>query len=145
MVKKKVEEEKKLSLFHRFSNWCADNFGKPSFLIVHVLLWGVWMIFATFDPFPYQLLTLVVSLESILLSGIILNATNREGERDRATIEKDLRIDKSSHELIFEIHKELMKTKRTRGGKDNGKEPQTDSPNINDGKEVKRKFRKKSS
>jgi hypothetical protein len=144
MVKKEIEE-KKLFLFHRFSNWCADNFGKPAFLIVHMLVWAVWMIFATFDPFPFQLLTLVVSLESILLSGIILNATNREGERDRATIEKDLRIDKSSHELIYEMHKELMKSKRTRGGKENGKESKVDSLDINDGQEVKRKYRKKSS
>lgn len=148
MARKPIKEETpQLSFFHKFSNWCADNFGKPSFLIVHCVIWALWMIFATFDPFPYQLLTLVVSLESILLSGIILNATNREGEKDRATIEKDLRIDKSSHELIYEMHKELMKNKRTRGGKDNGKESESVSPIADDkqSQTKQRRFRKRNS
>lgn len=143
MVKKPIEEPKvKVSIFHKIADFCADNFGKPAFLGVHIVWWTLWMIFSGFDPFPFQLLTLIVSLESILLSGLILNATSREGIKDRATIEKDLRIDRSSHELIFEIHKELLKTKRTRGGKDNGIKESESVSSVSNDKQSEAKQRK---
>jgi uncharacterized membrane protein len=56
------------------------------------------------EPFPYGLLTLIVSLESILLSGLILNATNRSGEQDRVLMEKDLNLDDHTNDVVQETH-----------------------------------------
>ena len=56
------------------------------------------------EPFPYGLLTLIVSLESILLSGLILNATNRSGEQDRVLMEKDLNLDDHTNDVVQDTH-----------------------------------------
>ena len=56
--------------------------GKPLFLVAHLVWWGLWVGFKV-EPFPYGLLTLIVSLEAICLSGLILSASNRMAEKDR--------------------------------------------------------------
>ena len=62
------------------------------------------------EPFPFGLLTLIVSLEAILLSGLILNATNRSVEVDRTLMNNDIKtnnnnleIDKSTNAMVKEI------------------------------------------
>ena len=59
--------------------------GTTAFVWVHVVWFAGWIIANTaphvrhFDPFPFQFLTLVVSLEAILLSTFILISQNRQG------------------------------------------------------------------
>jgi uncharacterized membrane protein len=57
------------------------------FVYVHILWFGGWILVNTgsfgvkpFDPFPYGLLTMVVSLEAIFLSTFVLISQNRLGE-----------------------------------------------------------------
>lgn len=99
-----------MKLFHRISDWAAEAFGSQWFFFFHLAWWGFWIAFSI-EPFPFGLLTLTVSLESILLSGLILNATNRSGAKDRDIIEKDLHLDGQTHKLIEEIHLHLTKEK----------------------------------
>jgi uncharacterized membrane protein len=89
------------------SDWASTAFGSPWFLISHLAFWSLWMIFAIFDPYPFNLLTLIVSLESILLSGLLLNATNRSGDEDRRIIIKDLKLDQESHKHIEELRRHV--------------------------------------
>lgn len=60
----------------RINEWC----GTVWFLIVHFCLFGAWITFNLFskvDPYPFIFLTMMVSLESIFLSGLLLIAQNR--------------------------------------------------------------------
>lgn len=77
--------------------------GTP-FLILHVVWFGVWIAWnlgalgmKPFDPFPFGLLTMVVSLEAIFLSIFVLMTQNREsriGElREEMTLEVDMRME----------------------------------------------------
>ncbi|MBI5045112.1 MAG: DUF1003 domain-containing protein [Candidatus Levybacteria bacterium] len=61
--------------------------GSMSFVYFHILWFGFWIsanhgflkpFIPTFDPFPYGLLTMIVSLEAIFLSTFILIAQNRQ-------------------------------------------------------------------
>jgi uncharacterized membrane protein len=58
--------------------------GSMLFVWVHVVWFALWIGFdfvrhhQVFDPFPYQLLTLIVSLEAIILSTFILISQNRD-------------------------------------------------------------------
>lgn len=88
--------------FQSISDWAAIAFGSPWFFIFHLLWWGCWIVFAV-EAFPFGLLTLIVSLESILLSGLILNATNRSGDEDRRIISTDLNLDKYTNSSVHEI------------------------------------------
>jgi uncharacterized membrane protein len=95
-----------MKLFQKLSDWAAVSFGSPWFFLFHLLWWGTWIILSI-EAFPYGLLTLIVSLESILLSGLILNATNRSGDEDRRIITKDLKLDQATHGHIEELRRHV--------------------------------------
>jgi uncharacterized membrane protein len=97
-IEKKMEE---------LSDLAAHAFGTPWFLIGHVIWFSAWIVFQV-EPFPYGLLTMIVSLEAILLSGLILSATDRESERDRKIIQRDLKISKETQTLLNHMHEELI-------------------------------------
>jgi uncharacterized membrane protein len=74
------------------------------FLSFHVLWFAVWIAIntgltplRTFDPFPFGLLTMVVSLEAIFLSIFVLMAQHRESAiaelREELTLQVNLRME----------------------------------------------------
>jgi uncharacterized membrane protein len=111
-IEKKTEE---------LSDLAAHTFGTPWFLIVHIIWFSAWILFKV-EPFPYGLLTMIVSLEAILLSGLILSATDRESERDRQVMNRDLRISKETQKLLEHMHGELIEIKDYVTGEGEGSE-----------------------
>lgn len=83
------------------SDWTADMSASPWFLIVHLIWWGCWIGFKI-EPFPYGLLTLIVSLEAIFLSSLLLSSGNREGEIEKKIARKDLSISKETNMMAEE-------------------------------------------
>lgn len=81
--------------------------GRIGFVYVHIAWFAVWILLntgrigvRTFDPFPYGLLTMIVSLEAIFLSTAVLISQNRlSGEIERRA-DLDLQIGLlTEHEL----------------------------------------------
>jgi uncharacterized membrane protein len=72
--------------------------GTTAFVWIHVLWFTAWVVanvapgLRHFDPFPFQFLTLVVSLEAILLSTFILISQNRQGLIAERRNQLDLQI-----------------------------------------------------
>lgn len=71
-----------------FEDRAADGIpsfsGSMFFIYLHVAWFSTWVLFNTgrlgvhsFDPFPYGLLTMIVSLEAIFLSALVLITQNR--------------------------------------------------------------------
>lgn len=62
--------------------------GSMGFVAFHVAWFGTWVLLnlfgPPFDPFPFGLLTMIVSLEAIFLSTFILTSQNRVEERHQA-------------------------------------------------------------
>jgi uncharacterized membrane protein len=85
------------------SDWTAEISASPWFLIFHIFWWGFWIGFKV-EPFPYGLLTLIVSLEAIILSSLLLSSGNREGEVEKKIARKDLQISKDTNFMVEEIH-----------------------------------------
>jgi len=81
--------------------------GRMIFAYVHIVWFGVWILLNTghfgiraFDPFPYGLLTMIVSLEAIFLSTFVLISQNRIGEETERRADLDLHIGLlTEHEL----------------------------------------------
>ena len=81
--------------------------GRMIFVYVHIVWFGPWILLNTgrfgvrvFDPFPYGLLTMVVSLEAIFLSTFVLISQNRLGEETERRADLDLHIGLlTEHEL----------------------------------------------
>lgn len=81
--------------------------GRMIFVYLHILWFGIWILLNTgkfgvrvFDPFPYGLLTMVVSLEAIFLSTFVLISQNRLSEESERRADLDLHIGLlTEHEL----------------------------------------------
>ena len=115
------EIEEKLSVLQRVSDWVAWFSGSMMFLIIHGLWFLFWIAVNTipaaanqFDPFPFGLLTMIVSLEAIFLSTIVLISQNRQVEKDkiRSDIEYDVNIKaelevQHLHEKVDHIHEQM--------------------------------------
>lgn len=76
--------------------------GSMTFVYIHAVWFGLWILLnvgiikipylSQFDPYPFGLLTLVVSLEAIFLSTFVLIAQNRLARQSERRAELDLHI-----------------------------------------------------
>ncbi|MCA1592928.1 MAG: DUF1003 domain-containing protein [Acidobacteria bacterium] len=117
------EMETHLTLIQKISDWLAWFSGSMPFLFLHAAWFVVWVSLNTvilggraFDPFPFGLLTMIVSLEAIFLSCFVLISQNRQAEKDhvRSDVEYDVNIKAELevahlHEKTDHIHEEMMR------------------------------------
>jgi CRP/FNR family transcriptional regulator, cyclic AMP receptor protein len=107
----------------KMADWIADFSGSLTFLFIHVAFFFVWIIlnvnvvpFGGFDPFPFGLLTMVVSLEAIILSVFVLLSQNRQVARDRVQGDIEYQVNLKAeleiahlHEKVDHMHAEILK------------------------------------
>ena len=103
----RANTSRKRKLEERAADVITDFSGRMVFVYVHAVWFGAWLLLnsghlglKSFDPYPYQLLTMVVSLEAIFLSTFVLISQNRlSAEADKRS-ELDLHIGLlTEHEL----------------------------------------------
>ncbi len=107
------------TIWQRTSDIIAAVAASQAFTLVHVAWFGVWItmnILAAagllpaalgFDPYPFGLLTLIVSLEAIFLSIFVLVSQNRQSERDRIRTDLDYQVNVKAHLGIVDIVERL--------------------------------------
>jgi uncharacterized membrane protein len=69
----------------RIADWIAKSFGSLTFLLLNISFFVLWIVvnlnfvpgITPFDPFPFGLLTLMVSLEAIFLTIFVLISQTR--------------------------------------------------------------------
>lgn len=101
------QHKRKLSAYERVAFRIAELCGKPSFLVGNAIFFALWILVNTgrlgmraFDPYPYGLLTTIVSLEAIFLSLFLLLSQNRMQELADRQSELDLQVNLlTEHEL----------------------------------------------
>jgi uncharacterized membrane protein len=115
------EAEEHRGLILRIADWVSWFSGSMSFLGIHGVWFIIWILINTgaigitaFDPYPYGLLTMIVSLEAIFLSCIVLISQNRQAEKDRirSDIEYDVNVKAELevahlHEKTDRIHEDM--------------------------------------
>jgi len=120
---------KDLRKLDRLSDWIAEFGGSWRFISFYVLLLMVWvalnlwvLVEKPFDPYPFILLNLFLSMTAALQAPIILMAQNRAAHRDQTRVEldlekdlRDLHVDEGSHKLLLGIRNDLEKVKRKVG------------------------------
>ncbi len=84
IIRLRLNAASKRDLQDRIADAITSFSGRMAFVYVHIVWFGVWILLNTgsfgiqpFDPFPYGLLTMVVSLEAIFLSTFVLISQNR--------------------------------------------------------------------
>ena len=73
-------EHRRSRLSHRLADTITGFAGSMTFAIVHVVWFSSWIALRV-EPFPFGLLTMIVSLEAIFLSTFLLISQNRADER----------------------------------------------------------------
>jgi uncharacterized membrane protein len=85
--------------------------GTIGFFLLHVLWFTFWILANTgwfgpkymFDPFPYGLLTMIVSLEAIFLSTIILMSQNVASKKNEMRSEHEYQVNLETEKNVAEI------------------------------------------
>jgi len=108
------EVQLKSSLIIRIADWVANFSGSISFLILHIFFFAMWIGlnvgafgFGDFDPFPFGLLTMAVSLEAIILSTLLLFSSNRQVARDKIRNDTEYEINLKAELQIQHLHEKL--------------------------------------
>jgi CRP/FNR family cyclic AMP-dependent transcriptional regulator len=118
------EMEEKATIGQRIADKVASFGGSWTFIIIYLSFLVAWMAFNTFvlvhyghgengaefDPYPYILLNLMLSMTAALQAPIIMMSQNRAAEKDRLAAEQDFKVNLKS-ELMLE---ELIRKQRTR-------------------------------
>lgn len=114
--------EQRMSLWYRAADKIAAVAASGTFLGLHVLWFIVWIIPNVmkgdqgFDPFPFGLLTMIVSLEAIILSIIIMVSQNRAGEKDRIRADLDYQVNVKAHLEVMQLHRKIDRLERAVSG-----------------------------
>jgi|SRR3989344_5678728 len=85
-LKKKINSKRTWP--DKVADWLTSALGTIFFLAINVIFFTGWVVLNVniisgilpFDPFPFGLLTMIVSLEAIFLAIIVLISQNRQGK-----------------------------------------------------------------
>jgi uncharacterized membrane protein len=111
-VSRNVNEEMEVhsTLLQRIADWIAWFSGSMPFLMINGGWFIVWIIINTlavgiaFDPYPFGLLTMIVSLEAIFLSCFVLISQNRQAEKDRVRSDIEYEVNIKAELEIGHLH-----------------------------------------
>jgi uncharacterized membrane protein len=119
-----VEMDENATIGQRIADKVAEFGGSWTFIIIYVTFLVLWMAANTFalayyghgengaqfDPYPYILLNLMLSMTAALQAPIIMMSQNRAATKDRLAAEQDFKVNLKS-ELMLE---ELIRKQRMR-------------------------------
>jgi uncharacterized membrane protein len=111
----KAKADAKRTPLEKMADSMTSNFGSNTFLWFNVVLFIFWILVNTnkiqsipaFDPFPFNLLTNIVSLEAIILAIFVLISQNRTSKIDDLREETHLQLNLISEREITKIIKML--------------------------------------
>jgi uncharacterized membrane protein len=106
-------ENESLPAQERIAWWITDFTGSMTFVYIHTAWFSFWILLnvgilhiphlSQFDPYPFGLLTLVVSLEAIFLSTFVLIAQNRLAKQSERRADLDLQINLLSEQKAAKV------------------------------------------
>jgi CRP/FNR family cyclic AMP-dependent transcriptional regulator len=114
--------EQHTSAWQRIADVIAAVSASSWFVMFHLIWFGAWMIYNKIkgpdavDPYPYGLLTMIVSLEAIFLSIFVLVSQNRSGEKDRIRADLDYQVNLKAHLEVMQLHRKIDRIERAVAG-----------------------------
>jgi CRP/FNR family transcriptional regulator, cyclic AMP receptor protein len=105
------EMEEHSTPLQRVADWIAWFSGSMPFLMLNGAWFIIWIIlntvplgFQAFDPYPFGLLTMIVSLEAIFLSCFVLVSQNRQAEKDRVRADIEYEVNVKAELEVAHLH-----------------------------------------
>ena len=114
-VVKNINEilEEQLTFGQRAANAVARTVGSWRFIIIQSILLTIWVILNVtawikhWDPYPFILMNLVLSLQAAYTAPVIMMSQNRQTERDRLEAHNDYEINIKAEQEILAILEHL--------------------------------------
>lgn len=113
-VQREVQEQ--LTLGQRLADRVAAFGGSWTFILLFAGLLFLWVLLNSlvllhwkeaFDPYPYILLNLVLSMLAALQAPIIMMSQNRQAAKDRAEAEHDYEVNLKAELEILALHEKV--------------------------------------
>jgi uncharacterized membrane protein len=110
------EVEDRRTRVQKAADWIAEFSGSIAFLAIHLVLFFTWIIMNVgkgvpgvpmFDPFPFGLLTMAVSLEAIILSVFVLLSQNRQVAKERIRSDIEYNVNLKAELEIAHLHEKM--------------------------------------
>ncbi len=109
----KAKADAKRTMMEKMADAMTSRFGSNTFLFLNAVVFVLWVLINTnqikgisaFDPFPFNLLTTLVSLEAIILAIFVLISQNRTSKVDDLREETHLQINLITEREITKLMK----------------------------------------
>jgi uncharacterized membrane protein len=114
-----TEHESAMSFGDRLADQVASFGGSWKFLIIFAVFIAAWvllnsvMLIVGFDPYPYILLNLFMSMLASIQAPVIMMSQNRQAVKDRLAATHDYEVNLKAEIEIMALHEKLdeMRTK----------------------------------
>jgi uncharacterized membrane protein len=121
IVRLENKDHEHMGFSDELASWITAFSGSMHFVWLHVAWFTLWMainiaylIFQPFDPYPFGLLTMIVSLEAIFLSTFVLITQNKQALAADRRAKVDLQVNLIAErevtkllELVNHVHEHL--------------------------------------
>lgn len=109
IVYMRIKAKARRGLQDRISDAITSISGRMVFVYFHIVWFGAWLLInlslvgvEPFDPYPFGLLTMIVSLEAIFLSTFVLISQNKLSQEAEQRADLDMHINLlAEHELTL--------------------------------------------
>ena len=106
-------ESENLTLGHRIADRLVKVLGSWQFLIIQTIILTLWAMLNIaawiehWDPYPFILLNLFLSMQAAYAAPIIMMSQNRQNERDRLDAHNDFLINRKAEQEICTMIRQL--------------------------------------
>ena len=117
IVRLESEQEERLSRTDQLSEAIGEFAGTTTFVAIQLVWASGWILinsrlfsfFPSFDPFPFPLLSMIMALEAVLLTGFVLIRQNRMNQkadqRSHLALQINLLAEKEATKVIQLLHR----------------------------------------
>jgi uncharacterized membrane protein len=104
-------------LQNRIADRITEFAGSMRFVYLHLMWFGVWialnvgLIGKGFDPFPFGLLTMIVSLEAIFLSTFVMISQNRADQKREVLADHQwemIQAEEKQNRLLLQLSQQIL-------------------------------------
>jgi uncharacterized membrane protein len=103
-------EERAKKLQNRIADAITRFAGSMPFVYLHIVWFALWIAFRV-EPFPFGLLTMIVSLEAIFLSAFVMISQNRADAKREALAEHQWQLvqaEEKQNEELLEVSRQIL-------------------------------------
>jgi uncharacterized membrane protein len=108
-----IEQEERMTLGERVADKVATFGGSWTFILTFATIMLVWVVlntavlFRRFDPYPYILLNLFLSMIAAIQAPVIMMSQNRQASKDRLQADQDYEVNLKAELEIAQLHRKL--------------------------------------